>query len=106
MEEARRLGSPAVPLHWRVFYGFLTREGPRSVEADASQWADVDLERGAITLDPSKTDDLRAWVLDPGVVRALRKGGGGGRGRASASVMAASEVTEEVPEKERLHEAR
>jgi integrase len=32
---------------------------------------DVDLERGAVTLDENKSDDARAWALDPSVVRAL-----------------------------------
>lgn len=33
--------------------------------------ADIDLERGVLTLDENKSDDERAWALDPNVVRAL-----------------------------------
>jgi integrase len=43
----------------------------RSGEAGALTWGDVDLESGTVTLDQNKTDDARAWVLDPSVVRAL-----------------------------------
>lgn len=70
-EDARLLASPAVPLPWRILYGFLNREGMRSSEAARITWPDVDLERGIITLDENKTDDPRAWPLNPGVVRAL-----------------------------------
>ena len=46
-EDAMRLGSPAVPLDWRVFYGFLTREGPRSAESPRSRtvWASAAIVR-------------------------------------------------------------
>lgn len=70
-EDAVLLGCPAVPLCWRVFYGFLDREGMRASEAVALTWEDLDLERGAVTLDRNKTDDPRAWALSPGVVAAL-----------------------------------
>lgn len=66
--------SGGVPLVYRVLYGFLAREGMRSAsEALNLTWADLDLERGAIRLDTNKTDDPRAWTLDPGVVAALAK---------------------------------
>src|SRR6187431_1037766 len=70
-EDARLLARTSVPLLHRLFYGVLTREGMRSGEAGALTWGDVDLESGTVTLDQNKTDDARAWVLDPGVVRAL-----------------------------------
>lgn len=63
-----------VPLVYRVLFGFLARECMRSAsEALSLTWADLDLERGAIRLDTNKTDDPRAWTLDPGVVAALAK---------------------------------
>lgn len=71
-EEARLIGSSNVPLEWRVFYGFLHREGPRRSEAVRLTWADFDLERGAVTLDENKTDDPRAWALSPGVTESIR----------------------------------
>ncbi|MDI3291724.1 tyrosine-type recombinase/integrase [Polyangium sp. 15x6] len=71
-EDATLLASPAVPLASRVLYGFLHREGPRVSEATRLRWADVDLVRGAITLDKNKTDDPRAWALSGGVASALR----------------------------------
>jgi integrase len=43
----------------------------RAGEAMRLEWSDVDLARGAVKLDTNKTDDPRAWALDPGVVRAL-----------------------------------
>jgi len=71
-EDAQLCAAPAVPLCWRVFYGFLNREGMRSSEAKALTWGDIDLDRGAITLDENKTDDPRAWALSAGCVAALR----------------------------------
>ncbi|HET7542017.1 MAG TPA: site-specific integrase, partial [Polyangiaceae bacterium] len=61
-----------IPLVYRVLWGFLAREGCRVSEAVQLRiGVDVDLERGALTLDENKSDDARAWALDPGVVRAL-----------------------------------
>ncbi len=71
-EDRKLLGSSAVPLAWRMFYGFLAREGPRSGEAASLDVTDVDLERGAVNLDQNKTDDPRTWALSPGVPAALR----------------------------------
>jgi integrase len=71
-EDRKLLGCTAVPLCWRVLYGFLDREGPRRSEAIGLTLADVDLVRGTVTLDVNKTDDPRAWALDPGTVRGLR----------------------------------
>ncbi|WP_434048935.1 MULTISPECIES: tyrosine-type recombinase/integrase [Sorangium] len=72
-EDQRLMGSASVPLCFRVYYGFLIREGMRAEEAGQLEWSDVDLERGAVVLDENKTDDPRAWALSPDVVRALRK---------------------------------
>jgi integrase len=72
-EDARLLARVRVPLMHRLFYGVLAREGLRSSEAGALAWADLDLERGTIVLDSNKTDEARAWALDPSVVRALKK---------------------------------
>lgn len=62
----------AVPLAYRMLWGFLAREGMREGEALALTWTDLDLERGVVRLDKNKTDDPRAWALHPGVVAALR----------------------------------
>ena len=81
-EDAKLLAAKKVPLNWRVFYGFLDREGARAGEAERFTWSDFDLERGAVRLDENKTDDPRAWALAPGSARALaawrahRKGDG------------------------------
>ena len=71
-EDARLIASDAVPLEYRVFYGFLHREGPRVNEAARLAWSDFDLDRGSVVLDVNKTNDPRAWALSPGVARALR----------------------------------
>jgi integrase len=63
---------PGVPLAYRLLYGFLAREGCRLGEALALRWQDVDLDLGVLKLDANKTDDARAWQMDPGVVRALK----------------------------------
>ena len=64
---------PAVSLVMRVCYGVLIREGFRVSEFLGLSWSDVDLERGLVVLDTNKTDEPRSWVLDPGVVEALRR---------------------------------
>jgi integrase len=71
-EDARLLCCSAIPLGYRLLYGFLAREGCRTSESTSLAWKDLDLERGVLTLDRNKTDDARAWALDPGVARALR----------------------------------
>jgi len=72
-EDAKLLGCTEVPLAERVLYGVTDREGFRFLEAVRLEWDDLDLHRGAVNLDKNKTDDPRAWALDPGVVEALRK---------------------------------
>jgi integrase len=70
-EDAELMAS-AVPLVYRLLYGFLAREGVRRSEAQALTFADLDLETGTVRLDENKTDDPRAWALGPDVVRALK----------------------------------
>jgi integrase len=65
------LACDAVPFGYRLLWGFLAREGMREGEALALTWGDVDLVRGMVKLDQNKTDDPRAWALNPGVARAL-----------------------------------
>jgi len=65
-------GALAVPLWRRVYWGFLSREGTREGEAIELRWGDVDLKHGGVTLDENKSDDPRAWALDPSVTEALR----------------------------------
>ena len=79
-EEGKLLGCTLVPVEYRIAYGVLTREGMRTGElfgnpkmkTPALGWDCLDLERGVITLDRNKTDDPRAWALDPSTLRALR----------------------------------
>jgi integrase len=61
-----------VPLSHRMLYAFVVREGMRSSEALAMTFGDLDLVRGAVRLDRSKTDEPRAWALDAGTAEALR----------------------------------
>ena len=63
---------PGVPLCRRVLYGFLSREGCRVSEAAGLTFSNVNLERGVVTLDANKTNDARAWAMDPAVARALK----------------------------------
>jgi integrase len=72
-EDAKLLACADVPLVRRLLYGFLAREGCRPSEALRLLRRDLDLGRGAITLDRNKTDDPRAWALSAGVARALEK---------------------------------
>ncbi|HZO16918.1 MAG TPA: tyrosine-type recombinase/integrase, partial [Polyangiaceae bacterium] len=70
-EEAQLLRCTRVPLGHRVAYGVLAREGMRKSELLALTWDDVDLKRGAVSLDENKTDDPRTWALGDDVVAAL-----------------------------------
>lgn len=71
-EDAKLLGCKNIPLVYRMLYGILAREGMRSGELARLTFADLDLERGAVKLDENKTDDPRAWALNPSVVDALK----------------------------------
>ncbi|WP_441290258.1 tyrosine-type recombinase/integrase [Sorangium sp. KYC3313] len=71
-EDRRLMAAVDIPLSYRIYYGFLIREGMRADEAGRLEPSDLDLERGAVVLDENKTDDPRAWALSPDVVRALR----------------------------------
>ncbi len=71
-EDARLMACKAVPLAYRLLWGFFTREGMRESEALSLTWKDLDLQRGAVRLDRNKTDDPRAWALSPGVAEALK----------------------------------
>ncbi len=70
-EDRALMAHGATPFAYRLVCGFLAREGLRIREAMGLTWKDVDLERGVVTLDRNKTDDARAWALNPGVVPAL-----------------------------------
>jgi integrase len=70
-DDTRLLACTAVPLSYRLLWGFLAREGMRSSEAIQLRWGDVDLDDGSVVLDENKSDDPRSWALDPAVVRAL-----------------------------------
>ncbi len=61
----------AIPIWRRVLWGVLAREGMREGELIALTWSCLDLKRGVLTLDENKTDDPRAWKLDPSVKHAL-----------------------------------
>lgn len=72
-EEAKLCAAVGVPLGDRVAYAFLAREGMRKSEALGLRWSDIDLERGAISVDENKTDDPRSWALGDDVAEALRR---------------------------------
>jgi integrase len=71
-DDARLLGCVAVPLAYRILWGFLSREGMRLGEALRLTWPDFDLQRGAVRLDKNKSNDPRAWAFQPGTAGALR----------------------------------
>lgn len=72
-DDTALLGYTNIPVERRLLYGFLHREGMRREEAVQLSWDDVDLEAGLARLDENKTDDPRAWALDPGTAEALRR---------------------------------
>lgn len=73
-EDRALLACTDIPMHFRLLYGMLAREGLRSVsEAAALEWPRLALDRGSIDLDKNKTNMPRMWALSDGVVRALEK---------------------------------
>ena len=72
-EDAKLMACKEVPLHWRVFYGVLIREGLRASEAMRATWDSADLKRGVFRLDENKTGDARMWAMDHGTRKALEK---------------------------------
>lgn len=72
-EDRTLLQHTGCPLVYRILFGVLSREGCRLSEALELCWRDLDLERGAIQLGRTKTDNGRTWKLDAGVIIALRR---------------------------------
>lgn len=72
-EDAALLALVQVPVHLRVLYGFLAREGMRLSEAINLDWLCLDLRKGVVRVDLNKTDDARSWSLRPDVLKALRR---------------------------------
>ncbi len=72
-EDAKHLANTSIPLARRLLLGVLRREGLRKEELAELRFRDLDLELGAVRLEENKTDDPRAWALDPGVTEALRR---------------------------------
>lgn len=70
-EERLLLGDKRIPLVMRILYGMLAREGMRVSEALSLDWSDLHLGRGQLVLDKNKTDDPRAWAMQPDVIAAL-----------------------------------
>lgn len=64
-EERAVLEDHSHPIHWRIYFGTVARIGYRADEAASLTIADVDVERGIITLDENKTDDPRAPSFGP-----------------------------------------
>ena len=71
-EDAMLLASADVPLLYRLFYGFVHREGGRRTEAARLQWYGLDLKNGVVQLDQNKTEHARWWKMGEGVAAALR----------------------------------
>jgi hypothetical protein len=79
-EEARLLGTTAVPLAHRVLYGVMAREGPRVGDflgtpkkgTKGCTWATFDLSAGILINDWNKTDDPRSWRMSADVIEALK----------------------------------
>ncbi len=71
-EEALLIGCVEIELVFRVYYGFLSREGMRcDTEAGVLEWKEIDFVHGVVRLDKNKTNRPRAWKLSPDTLRAL-----------------------------------
>jgi len=72
-EDTKHLGNVDLPAWRRLFLGISRREGFRKEELAELRIRDFDRKLGAVRLDVNKTDDARAWALDPSVAEALRR---------------------------------
>ncbi len=72
-EEALLLAHTAIPLKYRVLYGYLARNGCRITESLQLTWDHIDRETGDIHIDKrwTKTKKARRWVLDSDVLEAF-----------------------------------
>ncbi len=71
-EETRLMACLDVPLAERVFYGFIHREGCRTVEALELQWRNLNREHGTITTTHvRKNGRLGEWDAAPGTLDAV-----------------------------------
>lgn len=61
-----------VPYGYRLYYGFLARNGCRPSEGLRLTFGDLDLGRGVLTLDRNKTKVPRAWAMAGDVTAVLR----------------------------------
>ncbi len=71
-EDAKLLANTDVPLMYRVYYGFLHREGGRRSETAALQVHEIDVDHETVQLDENKTQHARWWKLSPGVADAIK----------------------------------
>jgi integrase len=75
-EDAALMAHVGVPLIWRLFFGFVTREGMRRENAATVEWDNFTLNLsgpGHIVLDETKNGRGASWALDPGTTEALRR---------------------------------
>lgn len=76
-EEAALMSFTALPLIWRVFFGFCAREGVRKENAVTIEWSafnfDVGSDATIINLDVTKNGRGGTWPIDPGTAEALRR---------------------------------
>lgn len=77
VEDAALLQADTVPLVWRLFFGFLAREGLRREDAATLEWTNLSLGLGGamghVVLDETKNGRGASWALDPGTTEALRR---------------------------------
>jgi integrase len=71
LEELQTMSS-SNDVHWRMFFGFLSRTGFRADEAAGLQLRDLNFDARVIELDENKTDDPRAPTFDASLFRALQ----------------------------------
>jgi len=71
-EDAALLRQTAIPIYRRLLYGILHREGIRRGDAECLRWRQIDFEYGTLRIETDKTDHGRMFLLNPGVVAALR----------------------------------
>lgn len=72
-EDLALLKHTTIPLCWRIFWGWLARQGQRDSEAMRMNIGDIDLVHGVVRIGKNKTSKKgRSWELAPGDLIAMR----------------------------------
>lgn len=71
-EDLALMAHASIPIHRRLLYGFLHREGLRRGDAEHLRWRQIDFAFGTLRVEDDKTGHGRMFLMNPGVTTALQ----------------------------------